>query len=106
MNTLQDVQKSIRNQLEHDYPDMDENTRLYMCVAGLAEESGEVAGILKRVFRGFDRDESRTGISNWVLELGDVLWYLVAVCTCLDVPLEYVWEQNCKKLEERYGRSC
>ena len=48
---------------------------------GLANEAGEVAGKVKKIFRdagGRVSDSDREAI---VLELGDVLWYLSELCT-------------------------
>ena len=68
-----------------------------------AEEAGEVSGLVKRTLRNFEKDKSAQNIDRWVEELGDVLWYVTAVASIMEIPLEYIWEQNCKKLEARYG---
>lgn len=65
---------------------------------GLAGEAGEVADTIKKaVFHqhGIDRDEL-------IKELGDVLWYVAALCTKLDVPMSEVMERNIDKLKKRY----
>lgn len=65
---------------------------------GLAGEAGEVADTVKKaVFHrhGVDRDKL-------VKELGDVLWYVAALCTKLDVPLSEVMALNIAKLRQRY----
>lgn len=65
---------------------------------GLAGEAGEVADHIKKgVFHqhGIDRDKL-------VKELGDVLWYVAALCTTLGVSLSDVMEQNITKLLKRY----
>ena len=65
---------------------------------GLAGEAGEVADTIKKaVFHqhGLDRDEL-------IKELGDVLWYVAALCTKLDVPLSEVMNRNIDKLMARY----
>lgn len=102
MDTLNDVTQEVSRQLNRDYSHLESNERLVMCVAGLAEEAGEVNGILKRTIRNEPRDEAAQTIQNWTLELGDVLWYLTAICVEMGISLQYVWDQNCKKLEERY----
>jgi NTP pyrophosphatase (non-canonical NTP hydrolase) len=65
---------------------------------GLAGEAGEVADTIKKaVFHqyGLDRDEM-------IKELGDVLWYMAALCTNLDVSLDDVMQRNIDKLKRRY----
>lgn len=65
---------------------------------GLAGEAGEVADTIKKaVFHqhGIDRNEL-------IKELGDVCWYLAALCTKLDIPLSDVMERNIFKLMKRY----
>jgi NTP pyrophosphatase (non-canonical NTP hydrolase) len=65
---------------------------------GLAGEAGEVANSIKKMVvhrHGVDRDEL-------VKELGDVLWYVAALCTKLDVPMSTVMERNIAKLMRRY----
>lgn len=101
--TLNDVQKSVSLQIARDYKDRNENEMVYLMVAGLTEEAGEVSGLVKRTLRNFEKDKSAQNIDRWVEELGDVLWYVTAVASIMDIPLEYIWEQNCKKLEARYG---
>ena len=68
---------------------------------GLANEAGEVAGKIKKVFRdqgGQINEETRLALKG---ELGDVLWYLAQICTELGLSLEEVAESNITKL---YGR--
>lgn len=65
---------------------------------GLAGEAGEVADTIKKaVFHqhGINRDEL-------IKELGDVLWYVAALCSKLDVPMSEVMELNIAKLKQRY----
>jgi NTP pyrophosphatase (non-canonical NTP hydrolase) len=68
---------------------------------GLAGEAGEVADIIKKaVFHQHGFDEAT--VSKLIKELGDVLWYVAALCTKLSVPMETVMECNIIKLEQRY----
>ncbi len=65
---------------------------------GLAGEAGEVVDTVKKaVFHqhGLDRDVL-------IKELGDVLWYVAALCSKLDVSLSEVMERNIAKLRTRY----
>ena len=65
---------------------------------GLAGEAGEVADTIKKaVFHrhALDKDEL-------IKELGDVLWYVAALCTKLDTPMGAVMQRNIDKLMKRY----
>lgn len=65
---------------------------------GLAGEAGEVADEVKKfVFHRKDFDHAKL-----VKELGDVAWYLAAICTDIGVGLDEVFSKNIQKLLERY----
>jgi NTP pyrophosphatase (non-canonical NTP hydrolase) len=71
---------------------------------GLANEAGEVAGKVKKIFRdrgGVLTDADREALT---LELGDVLWYVSELCTQLGISLEDVAEANIAKLRDRAER--
>ena len=71
---------------------------------GLANEAGELAGKVKKIFRdhqGVITAEDREALKY---ELGDVLWYLAQICTELDLTLEEVAEANLAKLFSRLER--
>jgi NTP pyrophosphatase (non-canonical NTP hydrolase) len=71
---------------------------------GLANEVGEVAGKIKKIFRdrgGVITTEDREALKQ---ELGDVLWYFTQICTELDLTLEEVAEANLAKLFSRLER--
>ena len=68
---------------------------------GLANEAGEVAGKIKKIFRdraGIVSEDDRAALKG---ELGDVLWYLAQICTELDLTLEEVAAYNLQKLFAR-----
>jgi NTP pyrophosphatase (non-canonical NTP hydrolase) len=71
-------------------------------VLGLVSEAGEVAGVWKRVLRqdtnNFDEQETH---QKMVQELGDVLWYVTALCLQNNTTLENLIEANTKKLSTR-----
>lgn len=71
---------------------------------GLANEAGEVAGKIKKLFR--DKGGQITAADREALkqELGDVLWYLAQICTELDLSLEEVAQANLDKLFSRLER--
>src|SRR5437773_6391206 len=71
---------------------------------GLANEAGEVAGKIKKIFRdkgGMITEEDRQALKH---ELGDVLWYLTQICTELDLTLAEVAAANLEKLFSRLER--
>lgn len=71
---------------------------------GLVNETGEVAGKIKKIFRdkgGTISEEDRQVLKY---ELGDVLWYLTQICTELGLSLEEVAQANLEKLFSRLER--
>ena len=71
---------------------------------GLANEAGEVAGKIKKVFRDKDGHISQETSAALKAELGDVLWYLAQVATELDLTLDEIAEYNIDKLYSRLER--
>lgn len=64
---------------------------------GLQEEVGELSSIFKHAYCGESVDKMDVAI-----ELGDILWYLSAVATSLEIPLETVANLNLGKLHHRH----
>lgn len=65
---------------------------------GVAGEAGEIAELAKKqIFheQGIDREK-------WKKEIGDVLWYLAACCSKLDLTLGECMEHNVEKLKARF----
>lgn len=85
-------------------------------VMGLAEEAGEVAGVMKRFHRGDEKysqiivgSYTATGLSpsakeKLIDEIGDTLWYIAMIADELEVPLEEVAQRNINKLADRAAR--
>jgi NTP pyrophosphatase (non-canonical NTP hydrolase) len=75
--------------------------RLTTAGVGLAAESGEFLEIVKKmVFQGKPwNDDNR---EHLIIELGDVMWYVMQACAALDVSLEDVVAGNVEKLKKRY----
>lgn len=67
---------------------------------GLSEEVGEVMNLLKHRFWASE-DLSKEELAK---EAGDVLWYLSALCTSLDVDLDTAAQINIAKLQHRHGK--
>ena len=74
------------------------------CGLGLAGETGEVVDMLKKHFSGSKRLEGVT-IDELKLELGDVMWYVAALCENLGFDMGEIAEMNIDKLRKRHGTS-
>lgn len=90
-----------QDDVRHTEPGLTGFNRLVWAIAGLVEESSEVLAVLSKL----NWKKNRKGLTEaaYADELGDVLWYVAQVACCLGLTLEEVWEQNQKKLEERFG---
>jgi NTP pyrophosphatase (non-canonical NTP hydrolase) len=74
------------------------NESLTCNALGIAGESGEFADEIKKVVfhgHGFDRDKLAK-------ELGDVLWYVAALCNDIGISMDSVAAMNVAKLQQRY----
>lgn len=67
----------------------------------LAGESGEVAEKIGKILRDQSGEISDDNKNEIKKELGDVLWYINALATDLDIDLEDVAQTNINKLEKR-----
>lgn len=103
MATLTEVHNEVKRQIVRDYEGRLKSEVSLMLHLGLAEEAGEVAGLMKRVLRNLPKDQERATKENFIDEMGDVLWYLTACCIAHDTSLEDIWKHNIEKLKERYG---
>lgn len=66
---------------------------------GLPGEVGEVCELVKHhIFHNEPMDKMKIA-----KELGDVLWYVTAVCSQLDIPIDSTLALNINKLRHRYG---
>ncbi len=100
MLTLNDYQQAAGRTAA--YPNRGNN--LVYPVLGLASEAGEVAGKLKKVIRDAEGKLSAEQRERLLAEVGDVLWYVAAICTELGAPLEAVARANLDKLALRAER--
>jgi NTP pyrophosphatase (non-canonical NTP hydrolase) len=79
-------------------PDLGPDERLLDAAAGLAEEAGELLGLVrKRIFQRRDAGNERL-----TEELGDVLWCLAVTAQTLGIPFDSIAEANIKKLARRH----
>ncbi|MBI1978979.1 MAG: nucleoside triphosphate pyrophosphohydrolase family protein [Candidatus Aenigmarchaeota archaeon] len=96
-----------------EYQDKAKKTALYPNVGsnfiyptlGLTNESGEVAGKIKKVLRdknGIIDENTKSEIKK---ELGDVLWYLSQLSTELNLSLDDIANENLQKLSSRMERN-
>ena len=86
------------------YPRGPENTIAPYPALGLAGEAGEVAEQVKKAIRddqGLLTDQRRAALKK---ELGDVLWYVAALCSELDLDMADVAQTNLDKLASRKER--
>lgn len=78
--------------------ELEPKTHLAVMALGLAGEAGEVADMIKKhVGHGHPLDAGKL-----IKELGDVLWYLAAICDAQHTSLDEVARQNIEKLKARY----
>jgi len=95
----EEFERSVRRTMSDDSPDDNEGFRKKMnFLLGLFGEYGEVVELIKK--ETFHKHERNT--DKLTEELGDVLWYLTALCIQYGIPLHDVMEQNMKKLQKRY----
>ena len=75
--------------------------RLTTAAVGISAEGGEFMEIVKKmVFQGKPwNDDNR---EHLIIELGDVMWYVMQACMALDVSIEEVVAGNVDKLKKRY----
>jgi NTP pyrophosphatase (non-canonical NTP hydrolase) len=84
------------------YPDIGNNF-IYPAL-GLAGESGEVCDKIKKVLR--DDGGKFTPMTKLAIakEIGDVMWYIAALCNELGFELDEIMDMNIEKLLDRIAR--
>lgn len=81
-----------------DFPISDQDVMLVWNAIGLAGEAGEVAELVKKgVFHQHGID-----VAKLQKELGDVLWYVAALCSKAGIDMGEVMQANIEKLKTRY----
>jgi len=75
--------------------------RLLTAAGGSRAEGGEFMEIVKKmVFQG--KPWNHDNREHLIIELGDVMWYVMQACKALHVSLDEVIECNVDKLKKRY----
>ena len=75
--------------------------RLLTAAVGISAEGGEFMEIVKKmVFQGKPWNDYNR--EHLIIELGDVMWYVMQACMALDVSIEDVVAGNVEKLKKRY----
>ncbi len=83
------------------YPHIGRN--LIYPTLGLNGEAGEIAEKVKKYIRD---DKPFPAVRDEIIaELGDVLWYLAALCSELDVSMSEIAQSNLDKLQNRARRN-
>ena len=92
---LKEFKKSVQRTMNQGLNNNEAMTNYSM---GLAGEAGEVLDQVKKIiFHGHEHNEQ-----DMILELGDVAYYLMALCVTLDIPMEAVLAINADKLKKRF----
>lgn len=71
---------------------------------GLCGEAGEVSEKVKKVIRDKDGIYRQAQMDEIAKELGDVLWYVSAICRDLGLRMDEVAMANLEKLQDRKSR--
>ena len=74
--------------------------RLLTAAVGISAEGGEFMEIVKKMlFQGKPWTEDNK--KHLIIELGDVMWYVMQACAALEVSLDDVVSGNVEKLKKR-----
>lgn len=113
IKTFDDYQDRVKqtaiylNKVKERYPDLPPEIIKILGISYAANglgEVGEVQGKIKKIIRdagGEITDETRKEISK---EIGDVMWYIMAVCEEFGLRMEDVAQENHDKLFSRMER--
>ena len=84
------------------YPNKGDN--LYYPALGLAGEAGEVCEKIKKIMRDQEGILHQNNVEDLSKELGDVLWYVAALASELNISMASIAEGNMAKLQDRLDR--
>ena|SRR5690554_870164 len=100
LQTLNEYQEASRRT----WAEVDMNHPIVYPTLGLTNETGELAGKIKKIFRDRGGEITEADRQELKAEIGDVLWYLTQICSELDLTLQEVAEANIDKLYSRLER--
>jgi NTP pyrophosphatase (non-canonical NTP hydrolase) len=83
------------------YPKKGKAIALMYTALGLAGEAGEVANQVKKILRDDNMEITPERYAKIKDELGDVLWYVAAMCSELMVNMGGIANSNIEKLAQR-----
>lgn len=81
------------------------NIRQLYPFLGLSGEVGELLNKVKKIIRDNNGAIGIEKLGEIKAELGDVLWYLAAICSDLGLDMDHVAKYNIQKLLDRYNRN-
>jgi len=85
-------------------PPPDEIPALFWWASAVNGEAGELLEKVKKVYRDHKGETTPDMYQKIVKEMGDVLWYLSAVASALNIKLSDVAGYNLAKLQDREQR--
>lgn len=94
---IKEYQHWVRETLDSPHKHTSRQDALVHFVLGLNGEVGEVTEIIKKELYG-----GKEPTEPMVAELGDVMWYLTALCCTLNIDLRDMLQYNYQKLLTRY----
>ena len=77
---------------------------IQMCVLGMVEELGEIAGKLKRVHRDHEGRLFHDQVEKIKLESGDFFYYFTRFCKLVGYTMEEMMQANADKILDRMQR--
>lgn len=84
------------------YPNVGNN--ITYPVLGICGEAGEVAEKIKKILRDKDGKVADSDLPGIIKEMGDVMWYIAALCNELNIPMSAVARASIEKVEGRHER--
>lgn len=105
VESFQEYQTLAEQTVTDSLSTLDRSSRTFYACLGLCGEAGEAAEKMKKVIRDHGGQfPSDTAKRDFLLELGDVLWYITDLATQLGVSLEDIAGMNIDKLMSRMAR--
>ena len=95
--TLKEYQKGVGRTRNLD---IDEEEEMKNYCLGMASEVGELIGHIKHVVF----HKWKINRASAIEEMGDILWYVIALASVLDIEMKEIIEYNTFKLEKRYPK--